>query len=237
MVLGEGHAPAVAPVRVLIADDHELFRHGLREALGRFEGIEIVGEAATGRAAVEQSVALRPDVVLMDVRMPDQSGIEATAEILRSCPETRMLVLTMYEDKELLRQAISAGAAGYVLKDIGIETLVAGIRSVHQGDTLIGSEMARHLLTSGSAESGNAYPRSNGLTEREIKILGEVARGLGDKEIAAKLLLSEWTVKSHLRNVYRKLKVQKRAQAAAYAMQNGLVAQRDLATGMPYRPL
>jgi len=210
-----------APIRVLIADAHALFRHGLREALSRFEGIEIVSEVGTGEAAVAKSLELRPHVVLMDLQMPDQGGIEATEEIRRSCPETRVLVVTLHGDVELLRRAMAAGAAGYVLKDIGVEDLVAGIRAVHRGETLISLDMARHLRTASAPESENTG--CIGLTDREIKILSEVARGYSDKEIAAKLFLSESTIKTHLRNVYRKLRVQNRVQATAYAIRNGLL--------------
>ena len=229
-MLDETQTTEHVPIRVLIADDHELFRHGLRELLARFDGIEIVGEADTGRTAVAKSLELRPNVVLMDLQMPDQGGIEATEEIRRSCPDTRMLVLTVSGDMGTLRRAIVAGAAGYVLKDISVESLVAGIRAVHRGDTLINSEMAGHLRSIAEPEARNISRRPDGLTDREIRILGEVARGLSDKEIAVKMFLSESTIKTHLRSVYRKLKVQNRVQATAYAMKQGLLAEADLAT-------
>jgi DNA-binding NarL/FixJ family response regulator len=164
----------------------------------------------------------------MDVRMPNQTGIDATKAILEACPEVRMLVLTVSEDTDVLRQAVAAGAAGYMLKDTGVDSLAAGIRAVHRGEIMISSEMTRHLLKGDSPESRNTSRRPDGLTHREIKILSEVARGLGDKEIAAKMFLSESTIKSHLRNVYRRLKVQNRAQATAYALQNGLLAEHGL---------
>jgi len=210
-------------LRVLIADDHPLFRYGLRDALGRFEDIEVVGEADTGRTAAAQSVELRPDVVLMDLRMPDGDGIWATEEIRRGCPETQVLVLTAYCDVELLRRAAAAGAAGYVLKDIATENLAAAIRAVQRGSTMINPGLARQLLDEIAHGAGEASRGASRLTDRETEILVKVAQGLSDKELAAKLYLSESTIKSHLRDIYRKLDVRNRVQAAAYVIHSDLL--------------
>jgi len=216
-------------IRVLIADDSPLLRYGLRDALGRFGDIEIIGEADTGRTAIAQAGELRPDVVLMDVRMPEGDGIEATAAIRRACPETQVLILTAYGELALLRRAVVSGAAGFVLKDITTEHLAAAIRAVHRGSTMINPGIARQLLEDIAHGGGDASRETARLTDREMEILVNVARGFGDKEIATRLFLSESTVKSHLRDIYRKLEVRNRAQAAMYAIQHNLVTDRDLA--------
>jgi len=215
-------------IRVLIADDHPLLRYGLRDALGRFGDIEIIGEADTGRTAVAQARELRPEVVLMDLRMPDGDGIEATEEVRRCCPETQVLILTAYGELDLLRRAAAAGAAGFVLKDITTENLAAAIRAVYRGNTMINPGIARQLLED-IAHGGDTGRETARLTDREKEILVNVARGFSDKEMATRLFLAESTVKSHLRDIYRKLEVRNRVQAAAYAIQNNLLTDHDLA--------
>ncbi len=213
-------------IRVLLVDDQILTRMGLRAVLKDAAGLEIAGEAENGREAVARAIELTPDVVLMDLKMPGGDGIEATRAIKQRCPGTQVLILSVYADQDLFRQAAAAGAAGYVLKDISPANLISAIRAVHQGKAIINPGLARQLLEdlagSDRAEEA-ARRRPYGLTEREIEVLVEVARGFSDKEIASKLYLSESTVKSHLRAIYRRLRLRNRAQAAAFVMQKNLL--------------
>jgi len=213
-------------IRVVIADDHALSRLGVRAILEDARDIEIVGEAGSGKEALAMAQDLHPDVVLMDVRMHPGDGIEATRKIRERCPETQVLILTGHSDPRFLQRAATAGAVGFVLKDISSADLASAIRSVHQGKTTIGSDVARQLMDqlAGAGTVGDpARRRRYGLTDREVQVLAEVARGLGNKEIATKLFLSEPTVKSHLRAVYRRLGLRNRAQAAAFAIERNLV--------------
>lgn len=213
-------------IRVLIVDDGIYIRQGLKAALQPERDIEIVGEADTGRRALDLAGALRPDIVLMDVAISAGDGIDAIQAITQRCPETQVLVLTAHPDEVLFVKAVRAGAAGYVLKDISPANLISAIRAVHQGKAIINPGLARQLLEdlagSDRAEEA-ARRRPYGLTEREIEVLVEVARGFSDKEIASKLYLSESTVKSHLRAIYRRLRLRNRAQAAAFVMQKNLL--------------
>jgi DNA-binding NarL/FixJ family response regulator len=214
------------PVRVMIVDDHGIVRSGLRALLQPEPDMAIVGEAATVKEAVKKAVELKPDVVLMDVNLPDGSGIEATRLIKDSCPETQVLMLTVYDDQDTVLKAVQAGAIGYVLKDIPPEYLIRAIRSVHTNGTMINPSIARKMVERLATTERDVvlanFRRGPGLTDREIEVLKEVAAGLSDKEIALKLYLSEPTIKSHLRSIYQKLRVRNRAQAAAYAVRNGL---------------
>ncbi len=213
-------------INVLLADDQMLARMGIRVLLEDAQDISIVGEAASGREAAALARELRPDVVLMDLKMGDGDGVEATQTIRQECPATRVLILSSYGDSNLLRRTATVGAAGYVLKDVSSVELIGAIRSVHQGKTTIAPDIARQLLDdlANSTSGGESVRRGpHGLTQRDTEVLAEVARGLGDKEIAAKLFLSESTVKSHLRTVYRRLRLRNRAHAAAFAIERNLV--------------
>lgn len=213
-------------IRVLIVDDQILTRLGLRMILQQEKDIEIVGEAENGRDALEKSVALSPEVVLMDLRMPDGDGIEATRAIRQRCPHTHILIFTVYTDMELFRKAVAAGAVGYVLKDITPADLASAIRAVHNGKTMINPTIVRQMVDALSGNNAlaptNAVRRLHGLTQREIEVLAGIAQGLSDKEIASKLFLSESTVKTHLRAIYHRLKLRNRAHAAAFAVENNL---------------
>lgn len=215
------------PIRVLLADDQVLTRQGLRALLSREPDIEVVAEASTGREAVELAARHRPDVVLMDVVMEDGDGVEATRGIKQRCPTAQVLILTVYADQDLFRRAVAAGAVGYVLKDISPHNLVNAIRAVHAGKTMVNPGIVRGLVEDiqrRAEEQGiTGIRRAHGLTEREIDVLLGISQGLSDKEIAAKLFLSESTVKTHLRSIYHKLRVRNRAQAAAWAVEKGLV--------------
>lgn len=214
------------PVRVMLVDDHEIITAGLRVILQAEHDIAVVGTATSFKEAIRKATELKPDVVLMDVKLSDGSGIEATKQIKESSPDTQVLILTVYDDQDTVLKAVQAGAIGYVLKDIPPENLVRAIRSVHSDRTMINPVIARKLVERLATTEREAvlfnFRRGPGLTEREIEVLKGVASGLSDKEIALKLFLSEPTVKSHLRSVYQKLRIHNRAQAAAYAVKNGL---------------
>ena len=214
------------PVRVLIVDDHGIVRSGLRALLQPEPDMAIVGEAGGVKEAVRKAAELKPDVVLMDVNLPDGSGIEATRLIKQTCPDTQVLILTIFDDQETVMKAVQAGAIGYVLKDIPPEYLIRAIRSVHADGTMINPTIARKMVERLAVTERDAFlagfRKGPGLTEREVEVLRELSNGLSDKEIALKLYLSEPTIKSHLRSIYQKLRVRNRAQAAAYAVKNGL---------------
>jgi len=219
-----------------LAEDHLLMRAGVRLVLQAESDFEVVGETAGGSDVLAKAIALRPDVILMDVVLAGGDGVEATRAIRARCPDIHILILTAYADAELFKRAIEAGAAGYVLKDIAPAHLCAAIRAVSNGTTMLNPGLARQMLDYLYA-SANAMPaavpraveprQSRPLTPRETGILVEVARGLSDKEIASKFLLSEYTVKSHLRTLYQRLRFRNRAHAAAYAIQHGLVLEAE----------
>ena len=211
----------------MLVEDHGIVRVGLRALLESEPDIAVVGEAAGVKDAVRKAAETKPDVVLMDMKLADGSGIEATRLIKECSPGTQVLILTVYDDQEMVFHAVRAGAVGYVLKDLPPEHLAHAIRSVHSGRTMLNPAIARRLverLATTEREGANAsVRRGSGLTEREIEVLKGVAGGLGDKEIASSLVLSEPTVKSHLRSLYHKLHIHNRAQAAAYAVKSGLI--------------
>jgi DNA-binding NarL/FixJ family response regulator len=215
-------------IRVLIVDDQALARLGLRAILEAEQDIEVVGEAGSGREALEKAVALRPDLALVDVIMPGGDGIEAARAIKQRCPNTEILILTVHGDLDLLRKAATAGATGYLLKDIPPTNLVNAIRDIHGGKTMIYPAIARRMV--GDYRSGKGMPaltavgQRYGLTQRKMDVLLEVALGLSDKEIASKLFLSKSTVKTHLRAIFHKLKIRNRTEAAAFVMAHGLLA-------------
>ncbi|GHO49067.1 response regulator transcription factor [Ktedonospora formicarum] len=215
------------PIRILIADDHAPFREGLR-ALLRSEGdIETVGEAATGREAMARVADLQPDVILMDLHMPDGSGIEATHSILASSPHISILVLTMFEDDDSVFAALQAGARGYLLKGALKAEILRAIRGVSQGEAIFGPTIAKRLMsyfamlkpsTPLSAPPAQAFPE---LTEREQEILALIAQHLTNSEITERLVLSPKTVRNHVSNIFSKLQVATRAQAIIRAREAG----------------
>jgi DNA-binding NarL/FixJ family response regulator len=215
------------PIRVVICDDHALFRRGLSMVLEAEDGIEVVGEAEDGEAVVRTVEELAPDVVLMDVRMPKLSGIEATRAIAEAAPTTRIVMLTVSDEEEDLYEAIKAGAAGYLLKEISIEEVAEAIRSVVSGQSLITPSMASKLLAefsnlSKKAEARQAVPTPQ-LTSRELEVLKLVAQGMSNKEIAAELYISENTVKNHVRNILEKLHLHSRMEAVVYAVREKIL--------------
>jgi len=210
----------MSPVRVLIADDHRLFRQGLRqicEAVGR---LEVVGEAENGEEAVELTRRLKPDVVLMDIRMPVIDGVEATRRITESVPSARIIILTMYRQDQYVFEAIKAGARGYLLKDIDEQELVDAVRAVHRGEALIDPGLATRLLEEFRRLSQSAAGAED-LTPGEMDVLRLVAQGLDNKSIADRLSLSERTITNRLSEIYQKLHVTSRTQAALLALRRG----------------
>ena len=219
--------PASERLRVLIADDHALFRRGLEMVLDSEPDIEVVGEAHDGDQAVDRAAELMPDVVLMDVRMPRRSGIEATQKIKEQLPHVKILVLTNSDEEADLYDSIKAGASGYLLKEISSEEVADSIRSVMQGHSRISPAMASKLLTEFQAMTKReddrqplAPPR---LTDRELEVLSLVAQGKGNRDIAGELFISENTVKNHIRNILEKLQLHSRMEAVIYAVREKLL--------------
>ena len=211
---------------VLLADDQELVREGFRLVLSVEEGIEVVGEAANGRQAVELALSLLPDVVLMDIRMPDLDGIAATRQIAAATSTVRVLILTTFDEEQLLYDAMRAGASGFLLKESTREQLVHAIRTVASGDSLLAPSMLRRLVESfcrGPSPHQGLPVALDGLTDREVDVLRLVARGQSNLEIAAGLHVGEATVKSHLTHVLRKLDLRDRVAAVVFAYESGLV--------------
>ena len=204
-------------IRVVIADDHAVVRHGLAQLLSTFEGVELVGEAVDGEQAVVMCAAARPDVVLMDLEMPVVDGIEATRRIKTSDPEVAVVVLTSFSDRDRILQALDAGAAGYLLKDVEPGELSKAIESAARGDAPLDPRAARTVLGARRA----AAP-ATALSDREREVLLLVAEGLANKQIARRLAISEKTVKAHLTSVYRQIGVTDRTQAALWAQRHGL---------------
>jgi DNA-binding NarL/FixJ family response regulator len=211
------------PIRVLLCDDQALVRGGFRMILEARPDIEVVGEAEDGLDAVEQTGALEPDVVLMDVRMPNLDGIGATRQIVASGSPARVLILTTFDPDEYVYEAIRAGASGFLLKDVEPEELVDAIRVVAAGNALLGATVTTRLLERFGQAPTTKPQALDGLTERELEILRLVAEGLTNAEIADRLVVSETTVKSHVSSVLRKLGVRDRVQAVIAAYDAGVV--------------
>jgi DNA-binding NarL/FixJ family response regulator len=213
---------------VLIADDQALVRAGFRMILEAEEDMEVVGEAADGREAVAQARRLRPDVVLMDVRMPDVDGIDATRRLLGDGgSDTKIVMLTTFDMDEYVYDALRAGASGFLLKDVPPEQLVAGIRAVASGDALLAPSVTRRVIEEFVRRPPDsvrtAPPELADLTARELEVLKLLARGLANAEIAKELFVSETTVKTHVAHVLMKLKLRDRVQAVVFAYESGLV--------------
>lgn len=218
-------------VRVLVADDQRLLREGIASLLEVQEGITIVGQAASGREAVELALATRPDVALMDVRMPEMDGIEATFELRRQLPACRVLMLTTFDDDEYILEALKVGATGYLLKDIPSEDLAQAIQAAHKGiyqlDPTVAAKVVASLVGAPNSTGRNITPperlATDNLTEREVEVLRLVAQGVTNKEIARTLNISEGTVKNHISSILSRLGLRDRTQAALYAREQGLL--------------
>ena len=216
-------------IKVLLADDHALVRDGLAKILSLAEGLEIVGEAASGQEAIALARKYKPDVILMDINMPNGNGIEATKIIKKEMPEVGIIALTIHDDEQYIFEQVRAGVSGYLLKDIYPETLITAIKSVAAGKSFIQSDITGKIL----GEFNRLYERktryvgyvnnSDELTPRELEVLELIAQGLSNKEIAQTLFISEKTVKNHITNIFRKLNVEDRTQAALYAVKHRIV--------------
>lgn len=213
-----------APIRVLVVDDHALFRRGLLIVLAQEPDIEVVGECGDGEEAVGLAGTLRPDVVLMDVRMPRGGGIEACRAIKQAAPDVRLLMLTMSEDESDLYEAVKAGASGYLLKEISVDEVAAALRAVAAGQPLLNPRMAVKLLAEFAAMADRAdTTKAPHLTEREIDVLRALAFGRTNRQIGAELFISDHTVKAHVANILDKLQLHTRQEAAMYAVRRKIV--------------
>lgn len=213
-------------IRVLIADDHGIVRKGLRALLSTEPHIEVVGEAETGRQAVEEALRLQPDVVLMDLVMPGMDGLEAIRELRAKSARIRILVLTSFAGDDKVFPAIKAGALGYLLKDSSPEELVQAIHQVYRGESSLHPLIARKVLQELSRPSDRP-PTPEPLTERELEVLQLVAQGCSNQDIADRLVITEATVRSHVSNILGKLHLASRTQAALYALRQGLASLED----------
>jgi len=205
------------PIRLLIVDDHPVVRGGLRGIFAGDPSFEVVGEAANGAEAITRASALNADVVLMDLRMPEMSGVEAIRRLRDSAPSVRVLVLTTYDTDDDVLPAIEAGATGYLLKDAPREELIRAVHAAFQGDAVLSPSVARRLV--GQVRQ----PTQDALSQRELDVLRLIASGEGNREAAAKLFISESTVKTHLLHIYEKLGVRDRAAAVAEAYKRRLL--------------
>jgi two-component system, NarL family, response regulator LiaR len=214
-------------IRLLIADDHNIVRKGIKVLLATEPDMQVVGEAENGTEAVEKAATLKPDVILMDLVMPEMDGIEATRKITAEQPGAHILVLTSFAADDKVFPAVKAGALGYLLKDSTPEQLLEAIRQVHRGEPSLEPSIARKVLQELS-RPGQGAPTVDPLTERELDVLRLVAQGMSNKEIAAKLFVAEWTVRTHVSNVLGKLHLASRTQAALYALRSGLASLDDV---------
>src|SRR5215212_8288892 len=236
-----GKGRTAPPARVLIADDHELVRDGFKRMLSYEQDLEVVGEASNGREAVEMCRILKPDLVLMDVRMPQMDGLEATREIKAQQPEISVFIITTYENPDYLLEAIKAGSAGYLLKDAPSQQLLSAMRRVLEGDSPVNQDLAVQLIRRLASEvpqpakappaiesgAGAAPTLLEDLTPREVEVLGLVARGKTNQEIARSLFISSATAKVHVRRIIAKLRVSDRTQVVVRAFELGLVTPTD----------
>jgi len=209
-------------IRVLIADDHAIVREGLRTLISNASDMELVGEAENGIQAVELACTLNPDVALMDLVMPVMDGLEAIRQIKEKSPQISILVLTSFAEEDKVFPAIKAGAMGYLLKDSSPAQLLQAIQDVYHGQSFLHPSIAYMVLRELS-QTSDLPPTQNPLTERELDVLKCIARGMSGAQIAKKLVISEWTVRTHTRNILEKLHLANRVQAALYALREGLV--------------
>jgi DNA-binding NarL/FixJ family response regulator len=213
------------PVRVLLVDDDELMRAGLKAVLSSDERVKVVGEAGDGRTAVETARKLRPDIVLMDVRMPDLDGISATREVLATSPEMKVVILTTFEQDDYIFGALNAGASGFLLKRTRPEQLLAALHTVAAGDSLLSPSVTRTVIDQMARQPAPQIGPNrllNHLTPREREVLELVARGLSNGEIASELVIEESTVKTHVKRILMKLRLRDRIQAVIFAYENGV---------------
>lgn len=208
-------------LRIILVDDHEIVRLGLKTLLSRYPQFEVVADAGDAREALEQVRRHLPDVVVMDIRLPGRNGVEATREIMEKYPDVKVIILTSYADEDILFDAIAAGAAGYVLKQIGSEDLVRALEQVGRGESLLDPAVTQKVFQRVRQDARKAEDAAFGaLTDQELHILALVTEGMTNKEIAAKVFLSEKTVRNYVSSILSKLDVSSRAEAAAYAVRH-----------------
>ena len=223
-----------ALVRVLVVDDQQLVRDGIASLLRVQEEIAVVGTATNGQEALEQAIALHPDVILMDMRMPVMDGVEATAQILRQLPSCSILMLTTFDDDEYVRDALLAGARGYLLKDLPPQDLARAVHAVSQGVYQLDASVIERMLGASGGPNAAPQPKTKasvapdaleaaGLTNREVEVLRLIATGATNREVADYLVISEGTVKNHLSNIFSRLGLRDRTQAVMYAREHGLL--------------
>ena len=220
----------VNPIRVLIVDDQKLMRAGLQTLLELESDIDVIGEAENGAVGVQRYGELNPDVVLMDIRMPQMDGVEATGQLIAANPDARILILTTFDDDDYVFRALEAGALGYMLKDVSGEELATAVRSVAAGNALLGQSVARKVLAQAlrptaaqSKQPKQTDAQLDGLSERETEILRLVSQGFSNPEIAQRLYLAEGTVKNYVSSILQKSGTRDRTQAAIWAQQQGLL--------------
>lgn len=226
------------PIRVLVVDDHALFREMLLNALEEEEDLEVVGEAADGEAALVACQRLLPDICLLDLEMPRLNGVEVTRRLVQLCPRTKIVVLTAYEEDQWIYELVQAGATGYLLKETHLAEVVRAIRVAHSGESLIEPRVANKILRmfAGLSQGGGNGSKAGGkaardqarqlmerLTEREVEVLSQVGRGLNNKELSERLVISEATVKTHVANVMHKLELRDRVEMVLFAVNAGIV--------------
>lgn len=216
------------PIRIIIVDDHPLVRQGLASLIATEPNMIVVGEAVDGFEAVDLIKKASCDIILMDLVMPRKDGLEAIAEIMKINPDARILVITSFAEDDKVFKAIKLGALGYLLKDSSPEELLEAIQQVHQGESSLHPTIARKLIREINRPPDDLPPTKDPLTPREIDVLKLVAQGLTNQEIADQLYISEWTVRTHVRNIMGKLHLANRTQAALYALREGLTSLSDL---------
>jgi len=212
-------------IKVLIADDNSLIRKGLEQLLELEGDIEVIGEASNGKEAVEKAIQLNPDVILMDVNMPVQNGVNAIRELKENGCKAKVVVLTIHDDQEYLVEAVKVGADGYIMKDAEVDHLIKAIRDVYRGETYIQPNLTSRLIRDFEKMTYHSVKKQfeeNNLTQREIEVLMLIADGKNNREIADELYISEKTVKNHVSNIFRKIDVSDRTQAAIYVFKNNL---------------
>ncbi|PWW00892.1 LuxR family two component transcriptional regulator [Paenibacillus cellulosilyticus] len=221
---------SIDKIKVLLVDDQKMIRQGFSYVIGLQDDMEIVGEAADGREAVKQALALRPDIILMDIQMPNMTGIEASQAIIKQLPDVRIVILTTFNDPDYIYEVIRSGAVGYLLKDADVEDMLEAVRSAYRGEAVYRTDLAAGALSRAisstyiiSDPAGSDTPLLEPLTEREMEILQEMAYGLRNDRIAQKLFISEGTVKSHVHRILQKFGCEDRTQVVVNALRRGMV--------------